>query len=273
MTSRAFLTLWACVLALALGCAVTDYPIVTDDRGDYSGVIRTGHKAYIQPSTQAATIWSDGTDEIFSMVYQNSYGDQKLYSHNNFDPSGSVFVLDQTYCDWKFDGCEFIRAWNPVQNDEPYDYELFEDCSGARSLTFLVAYTSRIGECGDAFRGFRANLQELAEAFSNLPTTTWRGEQAYQVPLDATNFSVTLVSASGESSVMPVFGRYDLLLTERFEMAAAMTPNARHQISWIANWVAENGPQATLRYQYEGVQSAYEVRFRPEGLAYNTGRF
>lgn len=273
MGSRIALAAWGCVLALALGCAISNYPVITDDRGDYSGVIRTGHKAYIYPSFTGATLYPDGSDEIFNMVYQNAYGDQRLYAFNNYDPSGAVNFLDQTYCDWRFDDCEISRSWNPVQNDtDPFDYEFFPECSGSRSLSLLNSYGSRIGECGDRLP-YRRDLQSMLEAFANLDEISWRGERAYHLPLDAQVFSASLESVSGSVAEVPVFGRYDLLVTDRFEHVIPMTPNARHQLRWLEAWVAENGPGAVLTYDYKGISGEMPLRFRAEGLAYNAGRF
>jgi hypothetical protein len=56
------------VACITGGCEITDYPVITDDRGGYSGIVRTGHKAYIMPSSQVATVYDDGSDETFSMV-------------------------------------------------------------------------------------------------------------------------------------------------------------------------------------------------------------
>ncbi len=257
-------------LAASFGCAITNYPIITDDRGDYSGIIRTGHKAYVQPSGQVATIYSDGSDELFSMVYQNQYGDQKLYTFNNFDPSGAVTFLDQTYCDWQFEDCEITRAWNPIQNDDDFDYELFDDCSGARSLSLLVSYTARIGECGD---GFMADKQGMAAVFSNLDTTTWRGETAYVLPMNSANMTVNFSSATDAVESVPVFGSYTGLITDELQLAIAMTPNARHQLNHLRGWVAQNGSDLTASIQYEGVTADLSLNVVPTGLANNAGRF
>jgi hypothetical protein len=262
----------ALVLALlaSFGCAITDYPFVTDDRGDYSGLIRTAHKAYIVPSGQVATIYADGSDELFSMVYQNQYGDQTLYTFNNFDPSGAVSFLDQTYCDWKFEDCEIVRAWNPRQNDEAFDYELFEDCSGARSLSLFVGYNSRIGECGDSLW---ADKQNLMGTFADLDTTNWRGETAYLAPMSAANTQLTLTGANGVAETAPIFGAFTGVITEELQLVVPMTPNARHQLNWARSWAAENGSSAIANLTYEGVSAEFELNMRSEGLASNAGRF
>lgn len=261
------------VLALlaSAGCAITDYPFVTDTRGGYTGLIRTAHKAYIIPSAQIATIYADGSDELFSLVYQNQYGDQRLYTFNNFDPTGATSFLDQTYCDWNFEDCEIVRAWNPRQNDvDPFDYEFFGDCSGARSLSLLLSVGSRIGECGDNL--FAGDPQARARLFAALQTTTWRGQLAYMIPLRPNNFWVHFTDPNGYREWMPIYGTYNLLLTEKQQIAMPMTPNSRHQINWINAWVADHGPSARVWMAYEGVQGWLDLNFRPEGLQHNAGR-
>lgn len=270
--AKTFLTAWALVLALALGCAITSYPVIVDDRGDYSGVVRTGHKAYIVPSFAAAAVYPDGSDELYSMVYQNQYGDQSIYTFNNYDPSGAVVFLDQTYCDWKFEDCEIVRAWNPIQNDDLFDYEFFEDCSGARSLTLLLAYSIRIGECGD-HRPLGGDLQTAFSVFSELGQTMWRGHRAYHLPIDASVASASLESATGLVEQVPIYGSYDVIVTNDLQLVVPMTPNARHQLAWLRSWVDRNGPDATLRYDYDSFVSELDLRLRADGLAYNAGRF
>lgn len=252
-------------LTVFAGCAVTDYPLITDDRGDYSGVIRTGHKAYIIPTGQTATAQPDGSDELFSMVYQNQYGDQRIYTFNNFDPTGAVQFLDQTYCDWRYEGCEIAIATNNNYGvDDPLDYQLFPDCSGARSLSFVGGLTTRVGECGDgAF-----DTQALMGEFANLATTTFRGAPAYIVPIDASNFSMTLNTES-----MPMFGSYNALLTNKFQLIVPMTPNARHQLAWLSDYAAQNGTRVDAAISYNSLSATFKIGLAPGGISYNLSRF
>jgi len=168
-------------------------------------VIRTGHDAYIVPTAQIAQIWSDGSDETFSLVYQNQNGDQWISTKNNFDFSASVLFLDQTYCDWRTEQCTLTKVWNPAQEniDDRFD-ELrpgWATCSGARSLCVLIAYSSRIGECGDGL--FWGKKQDLFAEFSDLVRTTWRGGDAYVIPVDYSNTTVRLTSAGGVTAMAP----------------------------------------------------------------------
>lgn len=258
-------------LLTSLGCAVTNYGVITDNRGDYSGVIRTMHKAYIVPTSQVATIWSDGTDELFSMVYQNQYADRHIYTFNNYDPTGAVTFMDQTYCDWRYEGCEITRATDPHQDwlDDPFDYEYFGDCSGARSLSLLVSQTSRLGECGD--RIFR-DLQDLGAEFAELPTTSFRGETAYLVPMNAGNTSINLINGDTATS-MPLYGQFTGFLTEKLQFVVPMTPNMKLQLGWLANYSATNGNLATVEITYGSLQGTVDLAIAADGLAYNGSRF
>ncbi len=253
---------------VAAGCAITDYPVITDRRGGFEGVIRTGHKAYVLPTSQVATIFDDGSDELFSMVYQNQYGDQKLYTFNNFDPTASVLFLDQTYCDWRYEGCEIVRAWNPANGaiDDIFDYEFFPDCSGARSLSLLVSQTSRLAECGD--RLFAADKQSLMGEFAGLATTTWRGDTAYVLPINADTTSIAL-----DGVAFPIYGQITGFVTDRFNLVLPMTPNVRHELAWLTDFVAKNGRQANMTISYGSINANVNVAFAADGLAYNLNRF
>ncbi|NJN64023.1 MAG: hypothetical protein HC882_03535 [Acidobacteria bacterium] len=270
MSRRLALVLVATAATMA-SCVVIDYPIVTDVRGGYEGIVRTAHKAYIVPTGTVAFIYADGSDEIYSMVSQNQYGDQMLYTFNNFDPTGSVVYLDRTYCDWKFDDCEVVRAWNPVQNDEPFDYEFFSNCSGARSIDLLLSMGTRIGECGDVWFGDKS--QAFAALFAELDTTTWRGSTAYHLPVNAGTVRVTLTDGAGISHAMPIFGQIDVVITDALQAIVPMKPTARHQLAWLRGWALEHGERATMTVEIGGLRHETDVVFRTEGLAYNEGRF
>ncbi len=255
--------------ACALGCALSEYPVITDDRGDYSGVIRTGHKAFvISPIGTVAIVWDDGSDQFLWMVYQNSYGDQMLYTFNNFDPTASVIFVDTTYCDWRYESCEISRSFNPHQDniDDPFDYELFPECDGARSLSMLIAGLSRAGECGDSV--FAGGRQDFAAEFAQLATSTWRGKPAYIVPV-----STQTVSLSIGGFDVPLYGQSTGLITDSMQMIVPMTPNARHTLRWMSAWAEQHpGPtEATLTYG--SFSMSMPIKLRKAGIDYNISRF
>lgn len=262
------------VLAVLFAC-YSDYPVITDDRGDYSGVIRTGHKAVIAEEVQIATLYPDGSDDLFTMVYQNQYGDQKLYEFNNYDPTASVIWLDFTYCDWRYEGCEISRSWNPHQDelDIPWDYEFFPDCSGARAFSGLLSTDSRIGECGDSLFSGPWDPQSFADEFSQLPMTQFRGKSAYVVPINAGNTSVVFDSQDGTVAQVPLYGQFTALITEDLQSVLTMTPNARSQLAWLYEWASRHDTPVHVSVTYGSLESEFDTKFIPAGLAYNRNRF
>jgi hypothetical protein len=255
------------LVVITLGCVVSDYPIITDTRGDFSGVIRTGHKAHVAPSATVALIWADGSDELFTMVYQNSYGDQKLHQFNSFDPTASVIFVDQTYCDWRYEGCAVKVAWNPHHDNlnDSWDYDYFPDCSGSRSgASLLRALSSRVGECGDA--GFRADEQDLAALFAELIPGAFQYRPAYSGMLSAENTTITLHSRSDAATQIPIYGVHPHLVTDRLQAVLPVGLQVRHTLQWLIAAVDQNGAEATAMTQVGAVEVAVEVKLLKDRL-------
>jgi hypothetical protein len=263
------LLLIALLAAFSLGCAVTDYPVIFDSRGADGNGVMTGQYdlAYITTS-QVATIWDDGSDELFTLVSQDWKGDQWLKTYNNFDPSGAINFLDQTYCDPTFDSsfCAIATAWNPdLPNayphgdqgagygnvDDPFDYVADFNCNGARSLSLLVSYTSRYGECGSSVW---ADRQGAAYEFSLLDKVNFRGQSVYHIPVDSTVASFTV-----NGSEMPVYGRFNMYMNDKLQVAFPMTPNARYQLNAINRIIERDGHFMDVNMTYGSLNANFKV--------------
>lgn len=271
--TRSVAALFVVSLAVCLGCTITEYPIITDSRGDFSGVIRTGHKAYIVPSSSNATVWNDGSDELFTFIYQNNYGDQTLYQFNNFDPTATVLFLDNTYCDWRYEGCEYMRNWNPHQTnvDDIFDYEFFPACSGARTVSLLVSFSSRLGECGDA--RLRADEQDLAAVVASLAPTTFQNRPAFAGSITPDNTTITLRSPDGVAARLPIYGENPFIITDRLQTVLPVGPQIRHTLQWLLQYVDQNAARATATIQHSAVGATFEVKLLKDGLIGNSARF
>ncbi len=260
----------ALLAVFSLGCAITDYPVIFDSRGADGDAVMQGQYdlAYIMPSSQVATIWDDGTDELFTLVSQDWRGDQWLKTYNNFDPTGMVLFLDQTYCDPTFDSslCAIATAWNPdLPNayphgdqgagynnvDNVFDYIYDPSCSGARSLSLLVSYTSRIGECGS---GVWADKQGAAYEFSILDRVNFRGQSVYHLPIDN---SIAAFSVNGHD--MPIYGRFNLYVDDRLRTMVPMTPNARYQLNALDRAVQRDGNFLDIDMTYGSLTANFKV--------------
>ena len=107
-------------LVVGFGCAITDYDIITDnDQGSGSdpaqGIVNTSGKAKIVPSVQVATMFSDGTDETFSMIDQKADGTATITTYNNYSTGDGAVFHDDLYCNPDWNGCSILTA--PDNND------------------------------------------------------------------------------------------------------------------------------------------------------------
>lgn len=259
---------------IGVGCHVSNYPVIFDDAGPWDDAVLDSFydEAYIVPTGQVATIWTDGSDETFSEVVQDWKGDQWIYTYNNFDPTASVIYLDQTYCDpARQTNCANWVSWNPDlpeytpgrspegPHDDPFDGVGYPECPGYRSLCQMISMASRIGECGS---GLWADKQGLADEFSRLELTTWRGRAVYALPLDASTVAVEL-SAPGETAfqAMPVYGRFSAYVDTKLRLAVEVTPNVRYQARWLQRWTEQHGEIARARVTYGSLVAEWDVRF------------
>jgi len=248
--------LTAILAVLALGCAITDYPVIFDTRGADDNGVMTGQYdlAYIIPSGQVATLWDDGSDELFTLVSQDWTGDQWLKTYDNYDPSGLINFLDQTYCDPNFDRsfCAITVAWNPdIATDDTFDYVLNMDCQGARSLSLLVSYVSRLGECGS---GVWADKQGLFYEFSLMDRVNFRNQSVYHVPVDST---IATFEVNGENA--PLFGRFNMYLDQKLRLMVPVTPNMKYQLRWLDSYTQAHGHNLDVNLTYGALNANFKV--------------
>jgi hypothetical protein len=268
---NAFYVAFTLIAAFAFGCTITNYPVMFDTRGpDDEQIVDTFYdKAYIIPTGQFVTIYDDGSDELFNVLTQDWRGDQWIYQYNNFDPTATVLFLDQTYCDpTRQTLCSPAIAWNPDLpeaypfgsspingTDDPFDWIYDESCSGARSISLLLSQGTRFGECGS---GMWSDKQAVAAEFADLEPTTLHGRSFYALPFDASNARIRVHSLRDDVSAnMPIYGRYQAYVDERFRFALRATPNAKYQARWVESWTSEHGPWSDVEVTYRGV--SFEV--------------
>jgi hypothetical protein len=139
------------VLALSLGCATTNYPVITDTHGDGDMfTVNTNGQAAHAPTSQVITIFPDRYVELYSMIDQNSAGDQTIMTYSNVSYGYPKF-MGWTYCNPDWNGCAAVVADNPVVGDVDYfDYIWKYNCSGADALGILISFNLRTVECGRA---------------------------------------------------------------------------------------------------------------------------
>lgn len=272
-------TAFIAAVALSMGCAITNYPVITDSAGPWGDAVMDSYydKAYIIPSGQIATLWADGSDLLFTLVTQDWAGDQTLYTYNNFDPTSTVIFLDQdfAYCDpTRQTNCPTVIAYNPdlpdayptsptgqtgnpSPSDDPFDYIWDTTCPGARSLSLLVSYGFRIGECGS---GIWENRQDAAREFALLEPTTFQGKKVYALPMNSAVAEVRLTSAGGMSDLMPFYGNYQLYLDDKHRVILEPTPSMKYQQRWLDNWLEANGSFVDIDLTYGSLEANWKAQ-------------
>jgi hypothetical protein len=141
------------VLVAGFGCAITNYGIITDNdqvsNGQGSGIVNTAGKAHLFESSQIATIWPDGTDELFAAIDQKSDGSSTITTYNNFSTGTDPIFHDDLYCNTAWTGCAIWTASANDGNPDIFDGTWNQNCLGSRSLSLLLSTGRYYGECGD----------------------------------------------------------------------------------------------------------------------------
>jgi hypothetical protein len=256
------------VLAMGVGCAITNYELITDNDQYKNGstVVSTNGKAIIMTG-QVATIWPDGTDMLFTMVDQKANGDRTLTTYNWFATGDIPTFKDNTYCNPDWVGCAIITAPDP----EVGDTDLFdpgfdgtnENCSGERSLSVLLSTTRYYGECGRVHQNLTP--AQRAMALQMVQAT----ELGYFGKFDASDTSFFLTNTSGTTYNLPVFaGSFDLEWAARNVALDLTNPNVATTLRYADNVVKQSADNVfSLTVRWNNLEISRDVMIREGGPA------
>lgn len=255
------------VLALGVGCAITDYPVIQDY---YSGeIVNTNGKARIAVTGQIATIWPDGADNLFSMVDQKANGDQTLTTYNYYTTDGTYFY-DLLYCTPDWNGCSIWTAPNPVVGDvDPFDGQWNQNCAGSRSLSYLLSTTRYYGECGRAVLNVRDRVNLMSSA-------TLIDDYKLAFNLSAANTSIFFDNNAGMKSLIPFVGNVGLVVDVHGKRSTAIhmdNPLLGNTLKAAADWAGRyQTGLTTVTISLNGVDLNWNVRLRPDAMRANANR-
>ena len=265
------------VLAMGVGCAITDYDVITDnDQGSQSdpagSVVNTNGKAKITPSAQIATSYSDGNDELFSMINQKADGTASITTYNNFSTGSGAIFHDDLYCNPDWNGCSIFTAAD--DNDgNLFDGSINGNCSGARSLSLLLSTSRYYGECGRSGLGNKMDLASKMDLINTFELGKIGSRQAlikYLTPVN-TNF---FLQKDGQQINMPFFGGYQMsILPNRSVHIDATNSLNQRNYDTAATIVNQYGPgQYNVTIEIEGISATWQVsplspeRIKSQGL-------
>jgi hypothetical protein len=221
---KGFYFLFMLTLMAGVGCAITDYGVITDNNQSNaaSGVVNTQGKAHVRETSQIATIWPDGTDELFTFVDQQSDGTATLTTYNNFSSGSEPTFHDDLYCNPDWSGCSIFTAKD--NNDSNlFDGRSNANCTGARSLSLLLGTGRYYGECGRA--AARMSIDDKVRLAST-------GVQAQRFGIEGMLWSVgagnTMVTARNLET-----GAFFLVPTVGIEVEHFFANNGNRAATWL----------------------------------------
>jgi hypothetical protein len=217
MRKLGLLAMLAAFGMLAVGCIVTDYPVITDNVGNNAGfVVGTNGDAVIYTNTtgQGMIGMPYGWVEAVNHVDQQSDGDQWLLAHANISTGAGVFY-GYTYCNTDVVGCWMTRVWNPVAGDVSiFDYDAHNNCPGNDAVSIMASYFGRPGECGSSTGSVFGNMLEGTgvsdQGFLDLVGRGVPEGDFLRYDLNADTFQLALVSG-GDRYPLDIAGNLSVL--------------------------------------------------------------
>lgn len=258
------------MLSLGVGCAITDYSLITDNdqvaNGQGSGVVNTNGKAHLIESSQIATIWPDGTDEWIAFVDQKANGDRTITNYNNFSTGGFPTFHDDQYCNPDWQGCSMVTAPDPEIGDvDPFDYTFNINCKGIRSISLLLSTTRYYGECGRGFMSLedRISLVNMGRIGNKL------GMTGLFYDLNNLNTTIKLNNNAGFETTVPMTANISLFSTIQGQRRGTLDmshPGFRAMGNAYADFLAQHATNVTtISVVYNGLTFSKDFSGKIEG--------
>lgn len=241
-------------VAMGFGCAITNYSLITDnDLGTSGATVNTNGKAYIRQSSQIATLFPDGQDNIMWFVDQKANGDRALSNYDFATAIGQPYFKDDSYCSPDWTGCAVVTASDPETGDTSiFDYSLNANCPGLRGLAFLLSTSRYYGECGRAKADRITSMMNIANQMTTvqLNGTTW-----LKGVLNSTNSTVIMNNNNGSTQAFSPAGDITVYVNAAARRAIVdlSNPVNRQYFQQIQNWATGHpGPYQTITRVYNG---------------------
>lgn len=278
------------IMAFSSACAVTDYPVITDQdqvrQANGTHIVNTTGRAFIMQKVQVASFIGDTSFNAVWFVNQDQRGNQTLYTHMNIglvaNPDtwfhGNIYLNDNRNTCWN------IRAANPNSpSDTPFDFDINVNCKGTEALAVLISKGSRTTESGgdgnngnddspgsdfggrgQAMAG--VTLQQAIGVLSQLDSYATYGKypeyglNGYKMTLTPANVDIQLANPSGVRTDFNLDGVtvvYDVV-NERavFDTRGS---NAKTILRELADWVDANGREGTVSVTFAGTTATNPV--------------
>ena len=206
------------------------------------------------------------------MVDQKADGTATITTYNNFSTGDGAIFKDDLYCNPDWNGCSIFTA--PDDNDEfLFDGRMNANCSGARSLSFLLSTERYYGECGRLALGNKVSLGDKMAWLNSFELGKIGSREALIKGLSSRNTNITLTK-NGENINVPIFGGYEvgMLVDGTIHIDATNSLNKRNYDA-LASIVDRYGlDRYDVTITVEGISASWPVApissttFRRQGL-------
>lgn len=264
---------FAAAVALGFGCAITNYELITDN--DQGGVVDTRGKAYIRQSSQVATTWPDGNDNLIWYVDQRCNGDRRLTTYNYKTSATEDPFKDDLYCSPDWNRCAVVTANDPETGDvDDFDYHANEHCSGFRSLSLLVSTSRYYGECGRT--AVTDRTMRMIGLANEMSPVTYNGATWLRMNLSALNTSMVLNNNNGSVYALPMSSQVGVManFAQRRLILDLTNPNNRNLAQSAINWnAAHPGSHVTATLTISGQPTTFNVKANANAPSWANDRY
>jgi len=257
---KLFMFGFVAALTMGLGCAVTNYELITDN--DVNGTVQTAGKAYIKQSSQIAFVYPDGTDNMLWFVDQANSGNRVLDTinfHRDY-PAESPFK-DDLYCSPDWSGCTIVKAQDPEVGDTSiFDYAGNANCTGYRSLSLLTSTTRYYGECGRA-KGDR--IRTALNLANQMTPVSINGNTWLKGVVNSSNLTYVVDNNNGTTTSFAPGSDITLLVNapHRQIQMDLQNPVIRQSLQRARTWIdAHPGPYQTITAVLNGETATGNVK-------------
>ena len=273
------------LVALTSACALTDYPVITDEdqvrQANGTHIVNTSGQAFVLQKVQVASFVGDKSYNAVWFVNQDQKGNQTIYTRMNHGlvAEPDTWFHGTTYMNDNRNTCWNIRAPNPATGDtDIFDFAINVNCEGTETIAVLLSKGERSQEAGgDGNSGTDdgapssnvaqsvagVTLQQAVDVLDQLDSYATFGDWAdygmtgYKYTASPSTVDIGLANSSGIVTDFNLDGVtivYDVMNRKAvFDTRSGNTPAILRE---LADWVDANGDDGRLTVTFAGVTAS-----------------
>jgi hypothetical protein len=234
------------LLAMSFGCAVTDYPDITDSGGGVANyTVNTNGKAIIYYFQGIAVIVGGNSYQAVNFVNQKADGNQSLTTYADVTPNYPPTVwIDYLYCAPDWTGCALLNTSDGPDATDPscappdFNYDHINWNCWPPGTFIGLAWCVRPGECGRWWM----TPEFQAQMFSDLIPV----DDGWMLYVNRSNTKLT-AGFDGVNTRIPLYGSNALNFDDRGRLTIKFTSNMKPTLAALSRT-----PHNSLTLNYKG---------------------